>query len=148
MFTQSEVITMAMDNVRSVSTGTSSTINSVTNNVSKSGSSGDTLGKFKQSFEENSNNKDKNDNTKPVQNMSPAYRRLRKRPIPKDELINQLKYQQNLIKNKIPSEQDNIANRTSNNLQYNKHNLSAKEKQQYNMVAKFYSDIAEEMRYL
>lgn len=140
---------MAMDNVRSISTGTTSSINPIANNVSKSGSSGDSLSKFKQSFEENSDKKNKKDTTNSVQNMPTAYRRIKKRAVPKDDIINQLKYQQNLIKNKIPSEQDNTARHSDdNNSQYKAHNLSAKEKQQRNMAAKFYSDIAEEMRYL
>lgn len=94
---------MAMDNVRNISTGTTSSINPIANNVSKSGSSGDSLSKFKQSFEENSDKKNKKDTTNSVQNMPTAYRRIKKRAVPKDDIINQLMYQQNLIKNKIPS---------------------------------------------
>ncbi len=139
---------MAMDNVRSISTSTTSSINSVANNVSKSGSTGDSLSKFKQSFEEKSDN-NKKGTTKSVKNVSPAYKRIKKRNIPKDDIIIQLKYQQNLIKNKIPSEQENISNPSDDKIyQYTAHDLSAKEKHQRNMAAKFYSDIAEEMRYL
>ena len=51
-------------------------------------------------------------------------------------------------KTELLSLSSNDINSDDNNSQYKSHNLSAKEKQQRNMAVKFYSDIAEEMRYL
>lgn len=145
---------MAINEVRGIQTAGTLSVQSATagKEVSKSGSSGDSLSRFKESLQQKSDEKkEKNKNgrqdsangQRPV-NPQLQYRRMRRRIIPKDVIMDEMKYHQNVIKNKIKQEEEKDMNDDNKKTS----EISANNINKRNMAAKMYSDIAEEMRFL
>ena len=145
---------MAINEVRGIQTDSTLSVQSATagKGVSKSGSSGDSLSRFKESLqqksdekkEKNKNNRQGSANGKQPVNPQLQYRRMRRRIIPKDVIMDEMKYHQNVIKNKIKQEDEKDMNDNDKKLS----EMSANNINKRNMAAKMYSDIAEEMRFL